>query len=113
MEPQGLACVSRAGQRSHGLCPIHRAARRQASRYEDTERLWRGRGGGSGKGFSRRYVSCRCTLRYAGAAYVLHAFEKKSKTGRETARRDLELVKQRLREPDPISKDRAPSATKA
>jgi phage-related protein len=39
------------------------------------------------------------TLRYAGAwRTVLHAFQKKSKTGRETARRDLELVKQRLRE---------------
>jgi phage-related protein len=72
----------------------------QASRYEDTERLWRGRGGGSGKGFSRRYVSCR--------AYVLHAFQKKSKTGRETGRRDLELVKQRLREAEQIAKEREP-----
>ena len=28
------------------------------------------------------------TLRYQGAVYVLHAFQKKSKTGRETPRRD-------------------------
>jgi len=48
------------------------------------------------------------TLRYAGAAYVLHAFPKKSKTGREMARRDLELVKQRLREAEPIAKEREP-----
>src|SRR5664280_190627 len=33
------------------------------------------------------------TLRYAGTVYVLHAFQKKSKTGRETPRRDLELIK--------------------
>jgi phage-related protein len=38
------------------------------------------------------------TLRYAGAIYVLHAFQKKSTTGRETSRRDIELIKQRLRE---------------
>ena len=30
------------------------------------------------------------TLKYADNIYVLHAFQKKSKTGRETARRDLE-----------------------
>jgi phage-related protein len=28
------------------------------------------------------------TVRYAATAYVLHAFQKKSKTGRETPRRD-------------------------
>ncbi len=44
------------------------------------------------------------TLRYAGAVYVLHAFQKKSKTGRETPRRDIELVKQRLREAEQIAK---------
>ncbi len=38
------------------------------------------------------------TLRFAGAVYVLHAFQKKSKTGRETARRDIALITQRLRE---------------
>ena len=48
------------------------------------------------------------TLRYAGAVYVLHAFQKKSKTGRETARRDIELVKQRLREAEQIAREREP-----
>ena len=38
------------------------------------------------------------TLRYAGTVYVLHAFQKKSKAGRETPRRDMELIRQRLRE---------------
>ena len=44
------------------------------------------------------------TLRYAGAVYVLHAFQKKSKTGRETPRRDLELIQQRLRQAEQIAR---------
>ena len=43
------------------------------------------------------------TLRYAGAVFVLHAFQKKSKTGRETPRRDMELIKQWLREAERIA----------
>jgi phage-related protein len=46
------------------------------------------------------------TLRYAGSVYVLHVFQKKSKTGRETPRRDLELIKQRLREAEQIATGR-------
>jgi phage-related protein len=48
------------------------------------------------------------TLRYAGSVYVLHAFQKKSKTGSETPRRDIELVKQRLGEAEQMSKGRRP-----
>ena len=48
------------------------------------------------------------TLRYAAAVYVLHAFQKKSKTGRETPRRDMELVRQRLREAEQIARERKP-----
>jgi phage-related protein len=44
------------------------------------------------------------TLRYAGAVYVLHAFQKKSKTGRETPRREMELIRQRLRLAERIAK---------
>lgn len=46
------------------------------------------------------------TLRYAGTVFVLHAFQKKSKTGRETRRADIELVKQRLRDAEQIAKER-------
>ena len=45
------------------------------------------------------------TLRYAGAVYVLHAFQKKSKAGRETPRRDIELIRQRLRQAEEIAKE--------
>lgn len=39
-------------------------------------------------------------------ADVLHAFEKKSKTGRAMPRRDMELIRQRLREAEQIARDR-------
>jgi len=48
------------------------------------------------------------TLRYANAVYVLHAFQKKSKTGRETPRRDMELIKQRLHEAEQTAKEQRP-----
>jgi phage-related protein len=48
------------------------------------------------------------TLRYARTIYVLHAFQKKSKTGRETPRRDMELIKQRLRAAEQIARERKP-----
>jgi len=37
------------------------------------------------------------TVRFAKAIYVLHAFQKKSATGRKTARSDVDLIRQRLR----------------
>jgi phage-related protein len=37
------------------------------------------------------------TVKFAGAVYVLHAFQKKSKRGGSTPRHDMELIKQRLK----------------
>ena len=37
------------------------------------------------------------TVRFAGVVYVLHAFQKKSKKGIETPKRDIELIKARLK----------------
>jgi phage-related protein len=48
------------------------------------------------------------TLRYAGVVYVLHAFQKKAKKGRETPRGDIDLIKQRLREAEQIAKGEKP-----
>ncbi len=36
------------------------------------------------------------TVRFAGAVYVLHAFQKKSKKGIKTAKHDIDLIKERL-----------------
>ena len=38
------------------------------------------------------------TVRVAGAVYVLHAFQKKSKKGSATPQTDIELVEKRLRD---------------
>ena len=45
------------------------------------------------------------TLKYADVVFMMHAFQKKSKTGRETPRRDIELIKQRLLEAERIAKE--------
>lgn len=48
------------------------------------------------------------TVRLAGAVYVLHAFQKKSKTGRETPKAEIDLIDRRLREAERIAKERQP-----
>jgi phage-related protein len=37
------------------------------------------------------------TVKFAGAVYVLHAFQKKSTTGSKTPRREIKLIEQRLK----------------
>ena len=47
------------------------------------------------------------TVTLPDAVYVLHAFNKKSKRGSETPKRDIDLVKQRLGRAQEISAERA------
>lgn len=37
------------------------------------------------------------TVRYAAAIYVLHVFQKKSKRGKATPQRDIDLIEERLK----------------
>ncbi len=37
------------------------------------------------------------TVKFAGVVYVLHAFQKKSKTGKKTPLHEIDLIKQRLK----------------
>ena len=46
------------------------------------------------------------TVRFASAVYVLHVFQKKSKTGRETPHREVDLIRRRLREAEEIARER-------
>jgi phage-related protein len=39
---------------------------------------------------------CVYTAKFAGAVYVLHSFQKKSKRGRETPRHDIAVIRERL-----------------
>jgi len=38
------------------------------------------------------------TVRFPGAVYVLHAFQKKSRSGRRTDRQDVQMITRRLKE---------------
>ena len=48
------------------------------------------------------------TVLLAEAVYVLHAFQKKSKTGRETPKAEIDLIDRRLRAAERIAKERQP-----
>jgi len=40
---------------------------------------------------------CVYSVRFAGAVYVLHTFQKKSKSGKKTPKQEIDLVKERLK----------------
>ena len=46
------------------------------------------------------------TVRFAEGIYVLHAFQKKSKSGIATPKRDMELIRQRLAEAERLHRER-------
>src|SRR3978361_511462 len=46
------------------------------------------------------------TVRFAGVVYVLHAFQKKSKKGLATPKREIELIKSRLRDAEELHRTR-------
>ena len=52
-------------------------------------------------GYAIRSVS---TVRFADRVFVLHAFQKKSKSGLATPKADLDLIKQRLKQATEISR---------
>lgn len=45
-------------------------------------------------------------VRIAGSVYVLHAFQKKSKSGVKTPQSDIDLIERRLRDVEQIAKER-------
>jgi len=46
------------------------------------------------------------TVRYAEAIYVLHAFQKKSKRGITTPKKEMELIRQRLSKAERLHRER-------
>ena len=47
--------------------------------------------------FQSETYRCVYTVKLAGAVYVLHAFQKKSKSGIKTPKQEIDLVKERLK----------------
>jgi phage-related protein len=58
-----------------------------------------------GDAFRTMYITMYM-VHLAGAVYVLHAFQKKSKSGRTTPKGEMELVRQRLAQAGRIAKER-------
>jgi len=48
------------------------------------------------------------TVRFADAVYVLHCFEKKSKRGIETPKREMDLIRERLKEAASLAREVKP-----
>ena len=46
------------------------------------------------------------TVRFSEAVYVLHAFQKKSKRGVATPKREIDLIRQRLAEAERLHRER-------
>jgi phage-related protein len=46
------------------------------------------------------------TVKFVSAIYVLHAFQKKSKRGRQTTKQDMALIRNRLRWAEALEADR-------
>jgi phage-related protein len=44
------------------------------------------------------------TVSYSSAVYALHVFQKKSKRGKQTSQRDIDLIKERLKRAGEIHK---------
>ena len=47
------------------------------------------------------------TVQFAGLVYMLHVFQKKSKSGIATPKRDIELIRQRLAEAQRLNRQRS------
>jgi phage-related protein len=54
------------------------------------------------RGNAYRAVYC---VRFAAAVFVLHVFQKKSKTGTATPRQDMDLIRARLKAAEQIAKE--------
>jgi len=52
------------------------------------------------------------TVRFADAVYVLHAFQKKSKSGIATPKRTIDLVASRLRDAEALHRAETPQGEK-
>jgi phage-related protein len=73
----------------------------QTGQHPPSAKLLRGLGSGTVElieDFAGDTYRAVYTVRFSAAVYVLHAFKKKSKRGRETPLSDVHLIKRRLSE---------------
>jgi len=86
------ANISRTCQRdSRGPIAFQRCVSKR-SRASAADRWWR-----SSEDWDGNAYRAVCTIHYREVVYVLHVFEKKSKSGKATPKTDLDLIKRRLK----------------
>ena len=101
--------LSPSRQARHRASPLHRAGKERPAPLRPSRcealaeaRCWKlsplTTGGRLASGVQR--------VRYADAIYVLHAFQKKSKRGIATPRKEMELIRQRLSEAERLHRER-------
>jgi phage-related protein len=71
--------------------------RRDAAYRQGAQGLWQRRRAGTIEDDAGGTYRAVYTARFATAIYVLHVFQKKSKQGRETPQRDMNVIKERLK----------------
>jgi phage-related protein len=86
----------------------------QVGRRHDQTKILRGFGGASVleviESTNRSTYRAVYTVRFADAVYVLHVFQKKSKSGIATPKPDLDLIEERLKQAAVLSRKRGPGA---
>ena len=92
-----LAELSGVGEGRHGERSRHRTVRRNRANGEAVEGP-RSRRAGDRRVDGGNAYRAVYTVRFEKAVYVLHAFQKKSPSGIRTAKRDVDLVEQRLKQ---------------
>ena len=107
------------GSSRRDLCSFPREVRRdlgqalyaaQQGEVDPAAKPLRGFGGGSVLEIVARHDGdawrAVYTVRYAEAVYVLHAFQKKSKTGIATPKKEMDLIHRRLVEAERLHRER-------
>jgi hypothetical protein len=93
---EGDAILPGAGAAGDRSCALRGAARRDGPSREATERIRRCHGDGDFAPFDGNTWRAIYTVRFRDAVYVLHAFQKKSKSGIATPKAEIALIHQRL-----------------
>ncbi len=97
VNPRGFKGVPRWGPPGGQLCSLSGSVGQKARGCQGPEGVQRSRRVGGDVGLRRRYVSDRHTVKFAGAVYALHAFQKRSKKGIKTPPVELDIVRKRLK----------------
>ena len=103
IEQEGSGCLPVGSETANRCCAARGSARRQTSKCKTAERFWRGvlEVVEDYDGDTYRAVY---PVRFKTCVYVLHAFQKKSKSGVKTSKSDLDLIRQRLADADKLHK---------